>query len=66
LRQTTEILPWEHINIGVEKSFLLNEFILSKEKKTSIDCRQGCIACGIQTNFQIDCSKIRMDGNKEW
>lgn len=61
-RGLSEILPWDHINIGVNKKFLLREFNLSLAKQTSIDCRNECLACGIQSNFHISCSKIRTAG----
>jgi radical SAM family uncharacterized protein len=59
-REKDEILPWDHLNIGVGKDFLFHEFKLSSSKLTSIDCRNECLACGIQSNFQINCSKIRI------
>ncbi|MDO9547103.1 MAG: TIGR03960 family B12-binding radical SAM protein [Pelolinea sp.] len=64
-RETTEIFPWDHINIGVDKEFLIKEFDLSKNMQTSIDCRHECLVCGIQTNFQINCSKIKSVGVEE-
>ncbi len=46
-----EIFPWEHINPGVKKSFLTQDYRWSLEGKTRIDCRQQCFACGILPTF---------------
>jgi radical SAM family uncharacterized protein len=46
-----EIFPWEHINIGVTKKFLTQDFTWSLEGKTRPDCRRQCYACGILPNF---------------
>jgi len=58
-RNIEEVFPWDHINIGVKKEFILLEYERSRINKTSVDCRDECLGCGIQSNFQIDCSKIR-------
>jgi hypothetical protein len=42
-----EVFPWDHINSGVRKKFLLQDFQLSQEYKTREDCRLQCFACGI-------------------
>jgi radical SAM family uncharacterized protein len=46
-----EILPWEHINVGVSKRFLINENEKAKKGTLTPDCRTGCIGCGINTVF---------------
>ena len=61
-RDTNEIFPWDHINIGVAKEFLLLEYQKSMNMETSVDCRNECLGCGIQKIFQIKCSKIRAAG----
>ena len=58
-RGKDEVLPWDHLNIGVSKEFLLHEYILSSSKLISVDCRNGCLSCGIQSTFQINCSELR-------
>lgn len=50
-REMDEIFPWDHINTGVTKRFLRNEFIKSKAGILTGDCRDGCHACGILTEF---------------
>lgn len=47
-----EVLPWDHIGIGVTKSFLLRDLHWSQEGKTRPDCRTRCFYCGILDNFE--------------
>lgn len=46
-RDEDENFPWDHINTGVNKSFLLQDYHLSQEGKTRPDCRGECFSCGI-------------------
>jgi len=42
-------LPWDHIDKGVSKRFLLKERANAYQEITAIDCKNGtCYACGIQ------------------
>jgi hypothetical protein len=56
-RPLDEIFPWEHINIGVHKKFLTEDYLWSLDGKTRVDCRQRCFACGILPGF----ANIRRD-----
>lgn len=48
-RSETESFPWDHIDIGVTKSFLLREFKRSQSASITRDCRTGgCNGCGWQ------------------
>lgn len=48
-RALDEVLPWEHIDIGVTKAFLLNERAKAFEGTLTPDCRwNGCNNCGLQ------------------
>ncbi len=51
-RDLDEILPWEHINAGVRKSFLMQDYEWSQQGRVRPDCRGGCYACGILAAFQ--------------
>ncbi len=42
----SEVLPWDHIDIGVSKSFLMKEHVKAYEEKTTPSCREGCAGCG--------------------
>jgi radical SAM family uncharacterized protein len=47
-RPPEEILPWDFINIGVKKSFLLREWENAKQGNTTPDCRNSCAGCGVK------------------
>lgn len=42
----SEILPWDHINIGVNKEYLMKEHDKAYEEVTTPSCREGCSGCG--------------------
>ncbi len=47
-RADDEILPWDHLQSGVDKEFLHNEKINAWQKKYTEDCRNhGCQGCGL-------------------
>ncbi len=50
-RAEDEFFPWDHINSGVKKSFLLQDYQWSQEGKTRPDCREECFACGILPTY---------------
>ena len=41
-----EILPWDTIDVGVKKKFLLRERRRAYEGVVTPDCRHGCAGCG--------------------
>ena len=45
-RPADEILPWDFIDIGVTKKFLLRELEKSKAGIVTQNCRAGCSGCG--------------------
>ncbi|MBQ3564397.1 MAG: TIGR03960 family B12-binding radical SAM protein [Clostridia bacterium] len=45
-REYDEILPWDFIDIGVSKRFLINQDKLAQESVTTPNCRQKCAGCG--------------------
>ena len=45
-RPYDEIMPWDHLDYGISKSFLIRENKRTHESKTTPDCRGGCAACG--------------------
>lgn len=51
-RNYEEILPWDFIDIGVKKEFLINENEKAKNASLTPDCRLGCANCGININFR--------------
>ena len=48
-RSTEELLPWDHIFMGVRKGHFLREYQRAYEGVLSPDCRAGCSACGAQS-----------------
>ena len=50
-RDLDEVLPWDHINIGVKKDYLIRDYQLSLQGRTRKDCRQNCYMCGILDSF---------------
>ena len=51
-RSYDEILPWDFINIGVNKAYLKRENEKAKKAIVTPDCREGCTGCGINVNFE--------------
>ena len=41
-----EILPWDTIDVGVTRMFLLRERHRAQEARITPDCREGCAGCG--------------------
>lgn len=45
-RSFDEILPWDMIDVGVKKSFLIEEAKRAQRAEVTPNCRQKCSACG--------------------
>jgi hypothetical protein len=41
-----EILPWDVVDVGVTKKFLLLERCRAYASRVTPDCRNGCAGCG--------------------
>ena len=41
-----ELLPWDGIDVGVSKKFLLRERRRAYTETVTPDCREGCAGCG--------------------
>lgn len=50
-RSMDEAFAWDHIDIGVRKKYLIQDYQMSLQEKTRPDCRQGCFACGILPKY---------------
>ncbi len=46
-REITEILPWDFIDVGVSKKYLISEYEKAMEAMTTPDCRLNCTNCGV-------------------
>ena len=47
-RPEDEIFPWEHLDAGVSKEFLLREWKKALHAERTQDCRKGCVGCGMR------------------
>lgn len=45
-RPYTELLPWDHIDCGVSRAFLVRESEKARAGVTTPDCRTQCVGCG--------------------
>lgn len=45
-RSFDEVLPWDHLDYGVSKTFLIRENEKAHESRTTPNCRQQCAGCG--------------------
>lgn len=50
-RKYEEVLPWDFIDAGVSKSYLMRENEKAVNEELTRDCRLGCNACGINDGF---------------
>lgn len=47
-RSMDEVLPWDHLHSGVDRSFLEAEYYKALQQEYTPDCRtQGCQGCGL-------------------
>ncbi len=59
VREDDEIFPWDIINPGVTKAFLLREWKTALSGKKSSNCRQQCLGCGAASYGVGVCFKER-------
>ena len=45
-RSLDEILPWDFIDIGVTKNFMIREWQRAQEGVLTPNCREQCSGCG--------------------
>ncbi len=57
-RSYDEILPWDMIDCGVTKEFLMKENERAKKEETTQDCRTGCVGCGMNKNVKCEMEGI--------
>lgn len=51
IRELAEVLPWDFIDIGVSKKYLISEYEKALEAMTTPDCRINCTNCGVNHNL---------------
>ena len=47
-RPTDEVFPWDHLDCGVNKAYLLREWERALREECTPDCRKGCTGCGMK------------------
>ena len=60
-RNFDEILPWDHIDYGVKKSFFISECRKAYENTTTPHCRLACSHCGAAKYGKGVCFEKRQD-----
>lgn len=53
-----ETLPWDTIDVGISKRFLLKERECAYHAQVTPDCRHGCAGCGANQLLK----EVRCDG----
>ncbi len=51
-RGLDEVFPWDHLDVAVHKKFLRDDYLMSINGETRVDCRDKCFACGILPKFK--------------
>lgn len=51
-RSYDEVLPWDFIDIGVNRKYLEIENEKAKRAELTQNCREGCTGCGVNVNFK--------------
>ena len=59
-RGEDELFPWDFIDIGVTKNFLLREYQRAKEETVTPNCRAKCAGCGAR---KFECG-VCMEGGE--
>ena len=62
-REYDEILPWEHMDYGVSKKFLIREMEKALKAETTDNCRDKCAGCGANNLLErgVDCAKCKVN-----
>ena len=47
-RPTDEVFPWDHLDCGVTKAYMLREWEKAQRGECTQDCRKGCTGCGMK------------------
>ncbi len=54
-----EVMPWDHLDYGIKKSFLISQDKLAHEAVTTPNCREKCANCGAAVFRCGECVKGR-------
>ncbi len=64
-RSEDELFPWDFIDTGVTKEFLLREYKRAKEEKVTPNCRQNCFNCGAKVFGDGSCPTLEFNQGME-
>lgn len=57
-RKEDELFPWDFIDVGVTKDFLLKEYHRAKSETVTPNCRQTCYNCGAKVFGEGNCPAL--------
>jgi hypothetical protein len=60
-RSLAEVLPWDHLSVGLAKTFLWREFQRALAGEITDDCHAQCHACGILTEYRTERRTVAHD-----
>ena len=58
-RKFTEVMPWDHLDMGISKDFLQHECQKAYEGDLTRNCAVGCSQCGAQAYKAGICTKAK-------
>lgn len=61
MRSFDEVLPWDHMDYGVTKKFLIKENEKAHRGETTASCREKCAGCGAARLNGGVCNEIRQN-----
>lgn len=61
MRSFDEVLPWDHMDYGVTKKFLIRENEKAHRGETTASCREKCAGCGAARLNGGVCNEIRQN-----
>ena len=68
-RAPEEVFPWDHIDVGVSKKFLLREKGKAEKGEVTLNCMQSCSGCGASSFGQGVCNEFKngecLEGDKD-
>lgn len=64
-RKKDEVLPWDHIDVGVTKAFLYREYEKAQQGIVTPHCRKQCSGCGMMSLSHAGVCFEERGGEKE-
>ena len=58
-RSFDEVLPWDHMDYGVSKSYFIKENEKAYRNETTVNCREKCNGCGANKLCGGECHAMR-------